>query len=77
MKTIFILCLLSLFLSFPSHGQEGRMFTTDNELSSSMINKIYQDKDGIIWIATEDGLNQYDGAKFTIYRNEKTIRTHC
>lgn len=47
------------------------MFTTDNELSSSMINKIYQDKDGIIWIATEDGLNQYDGAKFTIYRNEK------
>ena len=47
------------------------MFTTDKELSSSMINKIYQDKDGIIWIATEDGLNRYDGAKFTVYRNEK------
>ena len=47
------------------------MFTVDRELSSSMLNKIYQDRDGIIWIATEDGLNRYDGAKFTVYRNEK------
>ena len=36
-----------------------------------MLNKIYQDRDGIIWITTEDGLNRYDGAKFTVYRNEK------
>lgn len=71
MRTIFILCLLTLCLSIPCRGQEGKMFTTDKELSSSMINKIYQDKDGIIWIATEDGLNRYDGAKFTVYRNEK------
>ncbi len=71
MRIISILCLLVLWLSIPCYGQEGKMFTTDNELSSSMINKIYQDKDGIVWIATEDGLNRYDGAKFTVYRNEK------
>lgn len=71
MRIISILCLLCLYFSIPSYGQEGKIFTTDNELSSSMINKIYQDKDGIIWIATEDGLNRYDGAKFTVYRNEK------
>lgn len=47
------------------------MFTVDKDLSSSMLNKLYQDRDGIIWIATEDGLNRYDGAKFTVYRNEK------
>ena len=71
MKIKFILCLLFLCLSTTFHGQEGKMFTVDKDLSSSMLNKIYQDRDGIIWIATEDGLNRYDGAKFTVYRNEK------
>lgn len=71
MKIAFILCLLGLSLSTSSHGQEGKMFTVDKDLSSSLLNKIYQDRDGIIWIATEDGLNRYDGAKFTVYRNEK------
>lgn len=71
MKNIFIFYLLCLCLSLPCYGQEGKMFTVDRELSSSMLNKIYQDREGIIWIATEDGLNRYDGAKFTVYRNEK------
>lgn len=72
MRNIYIFyLLLSLCLSLSCYGQEGKMFTVDNELSSSMLNKIYQDRDGIIWIATEDGLNRYDGAKFTVYRNEK------
>lgn len=71
MKNIFIFYLLCLCLSLPCYGQEGKMFTVDRELSSSMLNKIYQDRDGIIWIATEDGLNRYDGAKFIVYRNEK------
>ena len=66
MRTVFILCLLGLCLSITSYGQEGKMFTVDKDLSSSMLNKIYQDRDGIIWIATEDGLNRYDGAKFTV-----------
>jgi len=28
-----------------------------------------QDKEGYIWIATEDGLNRFDGNRFVIYRN--------
>lgn len=71
MKITSILCVLSFWLLIPCHAQEGKMFTTDKELSSSMINKIYQDRDGVVWIATEDGLNRYDGAKFTVYRNNK------
>jgi signal transduction histidine kinase/ligand-binding sensor domain-containing protein/DNA-binding response OmpR family regulator len=54
----------------PVRSQEGKLFTADNELSSSMINALYQDSNGIIWMATEDGLNCYDGAKFTSYRND-------
>lgn len=61
---------LLLFLSLLCHGQSYKLFTTDRELSSSLINKIYQDRNGMIWIATEDGLNRYDGAKFITYKHE-------
>ena len=62
--------LLLLFMPLLGHGQSCRLFTTDRELSSSLINKIFQDRNGMIWIATEDGLNRYDGAKFTIYKHQ-------
>lgn len=62
--------ILFLFLSLLCHGQSYKFFTTDRELSSSLINKIYQDRKGMIWIATEDGLNRYDGAKFITYKHE-------
>lgn len=71
MKIKSILCLIGLWLSISCQAQTGRLFTVDNELSSSMVNSIFQDKNGIIWIATEDGLNKYDGAKFTVYKHDK------
>ena len=37
-------------------------------LSHNKIFDITQDKDGFIWMATEDGLNRYDGKNFVIYR---------
>lgn len=43
------ICFLYLFLSVLCYGQTGKLFTVDNELSSSMINSIYQDKEDIIW----------------------------
>ena len=70
MKTKVILYLIPLFLSVFCRAQEGRLLTVDRELSSSMINDIYQDKEDIIWIATEDGLNSYDGTKFVTYRHQ-------
>ena len=53
---------------FCGYAQNGRIFSADSELSSSLINDIYQDHKGYIWIATEDGLNKYDGAKFVTYK---------
>lgn len=53
-------------------AQSGRLFSTDSELSSSLINDVHQDSKGYMWIATEDGLNRYDGSKFTIFKqNDK------
>lgn len=57
-----VLTTLLLFFSLLCYGQSSKLFTTDNELSSSLINQIYQDRNGFIWVATEDGLNRYDGA---------------
>lgn len=70
-KKSIILCIFYAWMSILCYGQTGRLFTADQELSSSMINSIYQDHNGIIWIATEDGLNKYDGAKFSIYKSDK------
>ncbi|MCF2594822.1 hypothetical protein I6E11_13695, partial [Bacteroides caecigallinarum] len=45
-------------------AQYSRLFTIETGLSSSLINNLYQDKRGDIWISTGYGLNRYDGAKF-------------
>jgi len=45
------------------------LFNVDNGLSQSAITGVIQDSYGFIWIATQDGLNRYDGYNFKIYRN--------
>src|SRR5690606_22996382 len=64
----YLLSFLFLLLTFYSYAQPGKFFSVDTELSSSLISEVHQDKSGVIWIATEDGLNRYDGSKFTIYK---------
>ena len=39
------------------------------------FNKVYQDRKGFIWIATEDGLNKFDGNRFTIYKQNATTQS--
>ncbi|MDC3260237.1 hypothetical protein OAU66_01645, partial [bacterium] len=39
-------------------------------LSQSSINAVVQDKQGFIWIGTQDGLNKYDGYSFTTYYHD-------
>jgi ligand-binding sensor domain-containing protein/signal transduction histidine kinase/DNA-binding response OmpR family regulator len=69
--------ILILFVSALLHGyaQPGKLFTVDAELSSSMVHDIYQDHHQVIWIATDNGLNRYDGSKFTVYRSNKSDST--
>jgi signal transduction histidine kinase/ligand-binding sensor domain-containing protein len=38
--------------------------TTDNGLSDNKVNDLVQDEHGFMWIATENGLNRYDGSQF-------------
>lgn len=62
-------------MPFSVFAQSANLFSTDAELSSSLINQLYQDSKGFIWVATEDGLDRYDGAKFSIYRQNRQDST--
>ena len=42
--------------------------TTEEGLSQNDVNCIYQDKRGFMWFGTHDGLNKYDGYRFTIFK---------
>ena len=70
-----ILLFFFFFVSIISFSQEvmriplTRKLTLANGLSSFNIRKIVQDRYGFIWIATQEGLNRYDGRQFTLYTN--------
>lgn len=39
-------------------------------LSSDAVHCLLQDRQGFLWIGTEDGLNRYDGHTFKVYRHQ-------
>lgn len=80
MKTKRIFALLSILLICCQFiiAQTSIFYTTGNHISSSLINCIYQDRKGYIWIATEYGLNIFDGNQFyTLRHNDKDPNSLC
>ena len=60
-----IFCIVQMLTCF-SHAVTGRLYTS-NDMSSSLIRCIIQDKYGFIWVGTNYGLNRFDGYKFSTY----------
>ena len=60
-----IICIVQMLTCF-SYANSGRLYTS-NDLSSSLIRCIIQDKYGFIWVGTNYGLNRFDGYKFSTY----------
>ena len=48
-----------------------KKITTENGLSQTSVQYIFQDSKGYMWIGTIDGLNKYNGNKFEVYRYNK------
>ena len=69
----FILCLALSFL-LGAQAVSSRLFTSD-KLSSTSIGYILQDHRGYIWVATQYGLNRFDGYRFTQYFFDKNDTT--
>ena len=72
---LLLLCILLLQYS-PIAAQTNSKalafdaLTTNDGLSQGMVNSILQDRYGFMWFASNDGLNRYDGNKFTVYKND-------
>lgn len=64
--------LVLLLLLCPSFlwAQRCLMLSVGDGLSSSNVNALYQDRRGDIWIATENGLNRYDGLYIHKYKHD-------
>lgn len=61
-----MICLFSI----QAWAQSGKLFNTDNQLSSNLATQVFQDKSGFIWIATRNGLNNYDGYNINVIKKD-------
>ncbi len=62
-------------MALSASGQTSLLLTAADGLTSSLVNFVYEDRYGLIWIGTEDGLNKYDGVKLTAYRHVKSDKS--
>jgi ligand-binding sensor domain-containing protein len=63
-------CLKSQNLLAQERPITFKHLTIDDGLSQSLIHAILQDRKGYMWFGTQDGLNRYDGYRFTVFKND-------
>ncbi len=65
-------CLLILKLALLSFAFPRELtfsnYSINEGLSQSVVNCLFQDSRGFLWIGTQNGLNRFDGEDFRIYR---------
>jgi len=64
----FILTAISLNLTAQNSNIKFTRINISDGLSLSSVYSGIQDNKGFLWFGTEDGLNRFDGLKFTIFR---------
>ena len=77
MNKFFIHIFCFLVLALNSFGQDDYLFNTrhlsvEDGILGRRINTIAQDKNGFIWIATNEGINRFDGYDFQYFTPENS-----
>jgi ligand-binding sensor domain-containing protein/signal transduction histidine kinase len=77
-KLIRVLAILvSLLVTEGLQGQQQALrfeqLSVDQGLSQASVRCLIQDRQGFLWIGTEDGLNRYDGHGFRIFRSDPNV----
>jgi signal transduction histidine kinase/ligand-binding sensor domain-containing protein/CheY-like chemotaxis protein/AraC-like DNA-binding protein len=79
LKKVSILLLSVMFYAVAARSQSVEAnfdkYTVNDGLSSNTIFDVIKDKYGFVWIATDDGLNRFDGMNFTVHRNKDNDST--
>ena len=70
MKKRFFFVAICMTVTTLAFGQRARMFTPENGLQNTQVNKIYQDPSGFMWICTEGGLLRFDGVGFETFTHD-------
>ena len=69
---LFFLCRLLFCTDSMAQPYTLRHLGVEDGLSNNFVWDITQDKQGCIWIATELGLNRFDGCNFTTYKSNNS-----
>ncbi len=68
-----IILVLFLFSLFPVFGQRGIIrYSKENGLVSNEVNDVIYDKQGFLWIATNHGIDRFDGQRFIHFKHNPT-----
>lgn len=70
---IFILFILSSGQLYAYYNINFKNINNQDGLSQSTVETIIQDKNGYIWIGTNDGLNRYNGYDFDIFKHDNKL----
>jgi signal transduction histidine kinase/ligand-binding sensor domain-containing protein/DNA-binding response OmpR family regulator len=74
-KELFLI-LISLMFSAVARAADPELWikslSIENGLSESSVQCILQDRKGLIWMGTRDGLNRYDGYDFIVYNYDES-----
>ena len=76
LKAVLLAILLTLITSGQSFAQGGdeprfERISIEQGLAHTSVKTLLQDSQGFMWFGTNDGLNKYDGYKFTLYKHDR------
>ncbi|NQU54842.1 MAG: response regulator [Bacteroidetes bacterium] len=72
---LFFILFLSSIVSSQNNNLRTKYFTLEDGLSQVSTNDLLLDNLGFVWIATQDGLNRFDGKVFKHYKHNESDST--
>ncbi len=74
MKSFILIIIFSFLFIINGYSQQYNFsnYSINDGLSQSVVNCIFQDSQGYIWIGTQSGLNRFDGENFVVYNYNPT-----
>ena len=67
--SVALVALISITTSL--HAQTARLYDSGSGLPSTQINDLFQGGNGMLWIATNNGLYRFDGLNFISFHHDK------
>lgn len=75
MRFILLVVSFIVLMHATSIANTDKFYGIKEKLSNSHVNSIYQDKQGYIWVCTDNGLNVFDGTDFKTYYHKQNDTT--